>query len=164
MTCDDPMKTMRVYLVQHGEAKPEEEDAGRHLTQRGIADVQKVADFLRPLKLSVLAIWHSGKPRAAQTAQILTTAVRASEGVVERGGLGPKRPVKPIRKAIEQAGGDLMVVGHLPFLAKLAGQLMVGKEEAEVIKFAYGGVVCLEREEQGSWRVAWMILPELLKG
>src|SRR5437899_6204384 len=102
----DPMKTMRVYLVQHGEAKPEEEDPDRHLTERGIADVQKVADFLRPLKLSVLATWHSGKPRALQTAQILARAILASEGVVERPGLKPKDSVEPIRKALEKAGGD----------------------------------------------------------
>jgi phosphohistidine phosphatase len=62
---------MRLYLVQHGEAKPEEEDPAHHLTERGFADLQKVADLLRPLKLAVLAIWHSGKPRAVQTAQIL---------------------------------------------------------------------------------------------
>jgi phosphohistidine phosphatase len=44
------MKTMRVYLAQHGEAKPEEEDPARHLIERGFADLQKVADLLRPLK------------------------------------------------------------------------------------------------------------------
>ena len=51
---------MKVYLVQHGEAKSEKEDPQRNLTDKGIDEVQKVANFLRPLKLTVNAIWHSG--------------------------------------------------------------------------------------------------------
>ena len=55
---------MHVYLVQHGEAKPAEEDPERHLTEKGLRDVRKVAEFLRPLRLPVEALWHSDKPRA----------------------------------------------------------------------------------------------------
>ena len=44
---------MRIYLVQHGEAKSEEEDPRRTLTDKGIGEVQKVAEFLRPLTLAV---------------------------------------------------------------------------------------------------------------
>ena len=62
---------MRVYLVQHGESKSEEEDPQRRLTVKGIGEVQNVADFLRPLKLAVDAIWHSDKARAQQTGELL---------------------------------------------------------------------------------------------
>jgi phosphohistidine phosphatase len=48
-------------LVQHGEAKSEEEDPQRRLTDKGIGEVQNVAEVLRPLKLAVDAIWHSDK-------------------------------------------------------------------------------------------------------
>ena len=41
---------MRVYLVQHGESRPEEEDPQRRLTDEGVRNVQKVARFLRPLR------------------------------------------------------------------------------------------------------------------
>ena len=44
---------MRVYLVQHGQAKSEEEDPQRGLTDKGIGEVEKVADFLRPLELRI---------------------------------------------------------------------------------------------------------------
>ena len=44
---------MRVYLIQHGESKSEEEDPQRRLTDKGIGEVQKIADFLRPLKFAV---------------------------------------------------------------------------------------------------------------
>jgi phosphohistidine phosphatase SixA len=66
---------MRVYLVQHGESKSEEEDPQRRLTGEGVRNVQKVAQFLRPLGLKLAAIWHSDKDRARQTAEILAGAV-----------------------------------------------------------------------------------------
>ena len=66
---------MCVYLVQHGESKSEEEDPQRRLTDKGIGEVQNVADFLRPLKLAVDAIWHSDKARAQQTGELLAGAV-----------------------------------------------------------------------------------------
>ena len=153
---------MRVYLVQHGEARPEEEDPQRRLTEEGVRNVQKVARFLQSLGLKVERIWHSGKPRAQQTAEILAGAVSASQGVLQRNGLAPKDPVAPVKQAIEQSAGDLMIVGHLPFLGKLAALLVANNEETEVVAFRFGCVVCVERIENGPWKLSWMIVPGLL--
>jgi phosphohistidine phosphatase len=71
---------MHVYLVQHGEAKSEEEDPQRRLTNKGIGEVQNVAMVLRSLKLAVDAIWHSDKARAQQTGELL--AGRSGRGMV----------------------------------------------------------------------------------
>jgi phosphohistidine phosphatase SixA len=38
---------MQIYLVQHGESKPDEIDPERRLTESGAQAIQKVADFLR---------------------------------------------------------------------------------------------------------------------
>lgn len=63
---------MRIYLVQHGESKSEEIDPERRLTESGSRDVQEIADFLRTSDaLEVNEIWHSGKVRAQQTAELL---------------------------------------------------------------------------------------------
>ena len=90
---------MYVYLVQHGESKSEEEDPQRRLTDKGIGEVQNVADFLRPLKLAVDAIWHSDKARAQQTGELLAGAVMARDGLVQREGLGPKDQVASTERA-----------------------------------------------------------------
>src|SRR4029077_15574356 len=79
---------MLVYLVQHAEAKSESEDPERHLTEEGEGNAQRVAEFLHPLHLQVDAIWHSGKPRAHQTAEILARAISGRHGVLQRAGLG----------------------------------------------------------------------------
>jgi phosphohistidine phosphatase len=155
---------MRVYLVQHGEAKSEEEDPNRRLTEKGIRDVGNVADFLRPLKLTVDAIWHSGKARAQETGELLAGAVRARDSLLQREGLGPKDQVIPTKEALELAGGDLMIVGHLPFLSRLVASLVTGNETTEILEFRFASVVCVERREDRGWRVAWMVTPSLLDG
>jgi phosphohistidine phosphatase len=154
---------MRVYLAQHGEAKPKEADPERRLTDQGKRDVRMVADFLRSMDLKVEAVWHSGKPRARQTAEILASALTSAQGVVERDGLAPNDPVGPVREVIEQADGDLMVVGHLPFLSRLVGSLVAGSEETEVVSPTYGCVISISRGDRLDWVVSWMIVPELLK-
>jgi phosphohistidine phosphatase len=151
---------MRVYLVQHGESKSEEADPQRHLTDSGIDEVRRVADFLGPLELVVDSVWHSGKTRAQQTGELLAEVLRAR--LEQRAGLGPKDQVAATKETLEQTGGNLMIVGHLPFLGKLAALLVTGSEENEIVKFQFASVLCLERHEGVKWKVAWMITPALL--
>jgi len=153
---------MRLYLVQHGEAKSKEEDPDRPLTAKGADDVQRIARFLNPLGLGVRAIWHSGQARAAQTAGVLAGAVSATEGVTQREGLAPNDPVEPLAKALAELPDDVMIVGHLPFLGKLASVLVAGDESAGAVDFRPGGVVCLERGDQCDWSVQWAVTADLL--
>jgi len=162
---------MRVYLIQHGEAKAKEDDPERPLTDKGAADVRRVAAFVEPLHLRVRAIWQSGKTRARQTAETFAAVVKAGEGVVKAGegvvrraGMGPKDDVVPVAEEIVRGGEDLVLVGHLPFLGKLAGRLLVGDESQQPVAFQYGGVVCLEQAAGGAWQVRWMLTPEALGG
>jgi phosphohistidine phosphatase len=153
---------MRLYLVQHGEAKSKEEDPKRLLTDKGVRDVANAGTFLKPRGIRVGVIRHSTKVRAAQTASLLASAIEAREGVVECEGLAPLDPVEPVCREIEGAEEDLMIVGHLPFLSKLASMLIAGAQETPVIAFQQGGVVCLDRSEDRGWTVRWMVTPELL--
>jgi phosphohistidine phosphatase len=153
---------MRIYLLRHGEAKSEDQDPERHLTEKGIEEVTKVAEFLRPLSVTLRAIWHSGKARAAQTAEIIAGAVESREGIRERAGLAPNDPVQPIVKAVREVGADLMLVGHLPFLGKFASTLVIGDEANGLLGIPSAGLVCLDLREDVGWRVAWMIVPDLL--
>ena len=154
---------MRLYLVQHGQAKSEEIDPRRTLTEQGSQDVERLAGFLKALSLAVEQVWHSGKTRAVQTAEILAPTLAGKPKVVEQKGLAPNDPVEPIEAKLGQAQSDLMVVGHLPFLDRLASKLVTGKETAKVCTFQQGGLVCLEPAENNTWTVCWMVIPELLK-
>jgi hypothetical protein len=96
--------------------------------------------------------------------ELLARAISARDRVVQREGLGPKDQVATTKQALERTGGDVMIVGHLPFLGKLAALLVTGSEANEIVEFQYGGVVCIERRHEGKWKIAWMITPALLHG
>ena len=154
---------MRLYLVQHGKAKPKEEDPERHLSEDGFQETQIMAGFVRPLHLHVEVVWHSGKPRTVQTAEILASAIKTEAGLIQHNGLAPNDPVKPVIKEIEKAQKDLLIIGHLPFLSKLTSKLLAGDEGMEVVAFRNSGIVCLETDSGGEWRLAWMVTPDLIR-
>ena len=153
---------MRLYLVQHGEAKREEEDPSRPLTERGKAEVEKVARFLAEAGIEVERILHSGKLRASQTAEILGHHLKPSEGVEAVDGLEPMADPRVWAGRLEKLNEDLMLVGHLPHLRKLASLLLVGRDDLEIVRFRYGGAVCLERGEKNLWSLVWFIRPEII--
>jgi len=153
---------MRLYLVRHGEAMPENEDPERRLTAGGVGEINRVAAFLAPLGLRVGTVWHSGKARAAQTAAILASALEVAQGCTPREGLNPNDPIAPVRAALVTVEEDLMIVGHLPFMGRLAAALLTGDETAGAVIFPTGGALCLERNDEGEYRVLWMVTPELL--
>src|SRR5688500_9788627 len=62
---------MRLYLVQHGEAVPEQVDPQRPLSEAGRRDVQAMARLLAGAGIRPTRIVHSGKRRAQETAELL---------------------------------------------------------------------------------------------
>jgi len=154
---------MKLYLVQHGEAQPEEVDPKRPLTEKGKTDVSRMAKFLKEAEVKVDTIWHSSKTRAIQTAQIFGEALLPKEGIMEKPGLAPNDPVDQWPKEVTGKEQKLMIVGHLPFLQKLTSMLLTGAPETRpLVDFHPGGVVCLERKESGEWRLIWAITPDLI--
>ncbi|MFO7976724.1 MAG: phosphohistidine phosphatase SixA [Candidatus Hydrogenedentota bacterium] len=152
---------MRLYLVQHGEAMDKSENPDRPLTEAGRNAVTAVAKLLGNAGLKVPRIEHSGKTRARETAELLAEAVGESTSVGERKDISPNDPVDIVASSLRRADADLMLVGHLPFMSKLASLLVTGDTYAEVIAFQKGGVVCVERDEKGAWHIAWMVVPRL---
>ncbi len=155
---------MDLYLVQHGQATSKEEDPQRPLSETGRRDVERVARFLAAQRTATFSrINHSGKARTAQTAEIIRGYLLGIETVEQADHLDPL--ADPLIWADRLAKGfdGLMLVGHLPHLDRLAAALVAGDTERSVVAFEMGGIVCLNRDERGTWRIGWMITPRLLK-
>jgi len=150
---------MYLYLIQHGESKSEQEDPKRPLSEKGTRDVEKVASFVSSIEVE--SIFHSGKLRAWQTAEIFAKHVKAGEGVSEKDGLAPLDVPAIWAERLKESDKNIMLVGHLPHLGKLASHLLCGNPEAQVVNFKMGGVVCLKKQED-KWAVEWMVVPEML--
>ncbi len=153
---------MRIYLVQHGESLPEAVDPERPLSDKGRADISKTAGFLKG-KITIDTIWHSTKLRARQTAEIIGKALLPEKGLAEKQGLAPNDPADIIKNEIlKESHEHLMIVGHLPFMARLASLLLTGSDSGSIVSFRQGGVLCLELTDKNTWTLAWIIFPELL--
>ena len=150
-----------VYLVQHGEAKSETEDPERPLTEKGKEAIESVARHLAHLGVEVAQVVHSDRLRAKQTAELLAQYLLPPQGVKEEKGLGPLDDPQEAKRLIQQAEKSLMIVGHLPYLSRLASLLILGTPDKEVIRFTKGDVVCLGKRD-GNWLLEWALIPKLI--
>ena len=152
---------MNLFLVQHGEAKTEQEDRARPLTDHGRQEVEHVARAAARLDLRLGGIVHSGKLRAAQTAEIFARELHPIRGCRDSTGLSPNDDPAIIGDMIVHGdGGPTMFVGHLPHLSRLASRLLVGDPGKELIAFRTGAIVHLAGDDAG-WRLRWILTPEL---
>ena len=152
---------MNLFLVQHGEAKSKAEDPERSLADAGAEATRRMAALAAVSGLRVDRIQHSGKRRAEQTAEILAEALKPAEGVIAGAGLNPNDDVRPMGETLMTKEETIMLVGHLPFMSRLASLLLTGDPEAGVVGFKTSGIVCLSRVE-GEWSLSWAVTPELL--
>lgn len=153
---------MHLYLVQHGDALPEDVDPARPLSSQGRTDVERVAALLAGHARGIARVLHSGKTRAEQTAEILARQIGAGAPLQAVSGLNPLDDPEDWAQRVDAATEDVILVGHLPFMSKLISRLLVGDADIGVVAFEPGSVVCLERDD-GHWTIAWMLRPALLR-
>jgi phosphohistidine phosphatase len=148
---------VRLYLVQHGEAKTENEDPERPLTDKGFEDVTFVARWaVERLGVRTGRVVHSGKTRARQTAEVWGELLGAD---VEQGdSLAPNDAPATWVERLDDTADDLMLVGHLPHFGRLAASLVTGDSDRALIRFQPGGLVGLERTD-GGWMVSIVLPP-----
>ena len=74
---------MKLYLIQHGEAKSEKEDPERSLTEMGEEEVKKISKAAERLNIRPSRVYHSGKTRAKQTAEIIVSGLKIPDLTIE---------------------------------------------------------------------------------
>ena len=154
---------MKLYLLQQGDALPEQGNPDRPLGKRGLEDVRRLAEFVRNHGILVKHVYHSGKTRARETAEIVGARIASGVKIEATAGLNPNDSVEPWAKQINNRQEDLLLVGHMPFMGKMAAYLLSGNGSSQFVAFEPGSMLCLERDESGRWAIAWMLRPELLK-
>lgn len=156
---------MKLYLVQHADAVSKEEHPDRPLSKKGLNDAVNMAAFLNGAEVTVDEIVHSGKLRAEETANVLARTVWAGKKPSELAGLGPNDSTDHLCNTVMVAGGDLMVVGHMPFMGRMAAKCLSGTETGALFKFEPGSVACFERQDEGAtnhWSLNWFMRPSML--
>ncbi len=154
---------MQLYLMRHGEAESELTDAQRPLSETGRNDIQGVAAFVRAnIAINVKTVFHSGKTRARETAEILFSSVTSSKPMQVDDRLSPNADPEIWKDRLVGERENLMLVGHLPHLNRLVALLVCGDASRTVVNFTTGTLVCLENNHSECWVVKWAIAPEVL--
>lgn len=161
---------MELVLVRHGIAEdlggPVVRDRDRRLTEQGVQRTRQAAGGLREIGCAPEVILTSPYVRARETADVLAAVLRPPGGVeiVEAlaAGAGSREVV---RVAGERPELEVMLVGHMPDMAEIAGLLLAGRRNLG-IEFKKAGACCLVCEphpQPGSAWLRWLVPPAVLR-
>jgi phosphohistidine phosphatase len=129
MTAAGAEKTERkLYLVRHGRYNPE---AGPGLTEPGRCECENMAAHLAALDPEIFSVFHSGKRRALETAEIFAHALRLKAAPEMLPGTCPNDDPDPVALILSGMSGAVLV-SHLPFLERLVHSLAPAAAEREL--------------------------------
>ena len=152
---------MAIFLSQHGKSASKEVDAQRGLTPDGVAETTRVASLLARADMDLDVIWHSGKARASQTADIFAASLKPTAGVNSRDGMDPLDDVASLAASLPMDRHELYV-GHLPFMERMVSYLILGTADGRVVRFQNSGVVRLDWDsEEQRWVIGWTVFLSL---
>ena len=151
--------THRIYFAQHGLAIDKKDDPERPLSKAGIQQSKIIAKFLQDSETPITCIFHSGKLRTSQTAEIFATAMNISS-TPAIDGLSPNDDVTLLAQSLNI--NNALYIGHLPHLDKLVAYLITGNDNGSIITFQNSAVACLEKYD-ANYQLQWYLTPELFK-
>lgn len=118
---------MRIYLVRHGEAVPEEDagsDRDRWLSARGREAARVLGRLLREQAVSPDAILSSPLPRAVQTAELLAATLDYLGPISSLRCFEPSAHPRVAAQELMAAGASVLVVSHEPCVSTLGAFLL----------------------------------------
>jgi phosphohistidine phosphatase len=152
---------MKLYLARHGEYLTNDLSRGEVLSEQGIQAVTELSHFIKPMQLAISHIFHSGKPRAQETADILSQGFIHKNPPQVKKGLLPQDDIALLLSQLSEEDDDMLLVSHLPFLNRLSGKLVTGEDFQDIIVFHPGTLVCLEKVNPDRWAINWVLNPIL---
>lgn len=152
---------MIIYLVQHAKAKAIGEDPKRGISDEGRREIEATARIAGVLGTRPSLIFHSGKKRALETAEVLAEHLNPFIKLTVTDELTPEDDPEIWRDRLKKTHEEVVLVGHLPHLKRLASLLLCGNAEKEIITFKNAAMVALEYTRGEGWSVIWIITPEM---
>ena len=150
------MSANKIYFAQHGLAANKAEDPNRPLSSDGIKQTESVARQLQHSSSPVSQIFHSGKLRAAQTAEIFASVINIAEiSAIKQ--LSPGDNVRLLAQNLTTE--NALYVGHLPHLNKMVSYLVCGDENAGIMQFQNSTIACLQKKAS-LYQLLWVLSAE----
>lgn len=154
---------MKIYCVRHGHAEPLPDETGdRPLTEEGVEELKKVANYLASRGFHVSHVLHSEKQRARHTAELLAQKIAAHTLPEQTYLLSPDHTIDELVAKIAGWHDDTLLVGHMPNISTLVSALVTGDASQDLVLFTPGTIVCLERNQNFHWIISWILRPSLV--
>lgn len=154
---------MKLYIMRHGHAEALPDAQGhRHLSSQGCAELEKLAALLHKHQAHVAQIVHSAKTRARETAEMMARGLSPDHPLEQNDFLNPTADLDELVTHLTQWQDDTLLVGHMPFISELVGQLVTKNPRCDLLRFTPGTLVCLESYDVERWMISWIIRPEMI--
>ncbi len=157
-----------ILLVHHGDAIGPDIEPMRPLSEPGRAASARLAAAAAARGVSPDIVWHSGKFRARETAELFWRACNPLAIFSLARGLQPTDPPGRLLEQLKGDGRSMILVGHMPHLGRLLRVLCgespdstttgttIGTTTGATTDFPMHGCVALER--QGAiWKELWRL-------
>ncbi|MFW5709954.1 MAG: SixA phosphatase family protein [Bacteroidota bacterium] len=132
-------------LVQHGKNISKEENPDKPLSVKGREQIQNLVNFLTVIKWYPERIIHSGKLRAAETAEILGKGTGCTRIEVEEY-LNPKDEPDRLVNELIKTDDNILVVGHMPFLDEFVKKITMSTEN-DIIDITHGSPLMIAKKD-----------------
>jgi phosphohistidine phosphatase len=149
---------LKLVLVHHGEAVGPEVDPRRPLSIRGREMVERLAAEAAHRGVRPDVVWHSGKLRARQTAEVFWRLCNPFAEFSATKDLQPDDPAQWVRDRLRGETRDILIAGHFYHMPRLLALLLGGVDRSR--EFPLNGLVSLHTEDEGeSWTELWRLSP-----
>jgi phosphohistidine phosphatase len=74
-------------------------------------------------------------------------------------GLLPNDDPLPWVERLRSMSENVVIVGHLPHLARVSSTLLCGDPDRAIISFHMAGIVCMTKSAAG-WALEWIMTPD----
>ena len=163
-----------LYVLRHGKAEPDRpEDADRALTDRGLAEADRIGAFLKAEEVKLEAVLCSTAVRARQTWDAVAAALHFKGGFKGEVRLSDDlylASVKTLQAAIAKAvdADAVLLVGHNPGLEQLVAKLIGASRSA--VQLGTASLACIEFDKRewsdlmaGHGTLRYLIDPKVLR-
>jgi len=153
---------MQLYIMRHGQAATPDGAMESELTRAGRLAIEQLAvrfsQSLSQQGLSLSTIFHSGKKRAEQTANIMAKSIIANTGCSILAGMRPNDDPQNIIETINHWQAPTLIVSHLPFIPRL-GEILAGSNaEVRTIDILPGTIITLQPSNH-HWQIVSIMSP-----
>lgn len=155
---------MRAYIIQHAEALPREDNPPvRTLSEKGTEDTRRLAEYIKLSGDVVDRFMHVGSEWTIDNAEKFAKFMGAE-------GKATKTPYVLTRETditaflddLNATSDTVMAATPSDVGMRAVTRLLTGREDPVISVKSSGLCSCLERGEDGVWKLLWMVKPDQL--